>query len=166
MKKDIADYDLTMNIEQDSTGKTEYVAALYTPAVGLNQGRGTSPEAAILDLAGKIRQAQSLKSFSNRVTNALNQPVGNPFLIHEPVPETVAEGARTVNVGKIVHYMPGSDDVEQPGQVLPAIITKEWGGGKMDLQVFNNKVSGTSSRYSVEHSMSANAGTWDWPKKA
>jgi hypothetical protein len=162
MKKGIADYDLTMNVEQDSTGNTEYVAALYTPSVGLNQGRGTSPEAAILDLASKIRQAQNLKSFSGRVANALAQPIGNiPIL--EPVAETVA---RITNVGKIVHYMPGSDDVEQPGQVLPAIITKEWGGGKMDLQVFNNKVSGTSSRFSVEYSPSRTAGTWDWPKKA
>lgn len=70
------------------------------------------------------------------------------------------------NVGKIVHYMPGSDDVEQSGQVLPAIITREWGGGKMDLQVFSNKVSGTHSRYSVERSGGNQPGTWDWPKKA
>lgn len=153
---------LQMNFEQDSTGKPGEWAAYFTDAQGsIYVGRAATPEAAILDLGAKIRQEQNRKSFSSRVTNALNQPVGNPFLIPEPVAET-----RAVNVGKIVHYMPGSDDVEQPGQVLPAIITKEWDGGKMDLQVFNNKVSGTSSRYSVEHSMSANAGTWDWPKKA
>jgi hypothetical protein len=143
-----------------------YMAEFSHDGVLFICGYGETAEVAILDLASQIRKEQNLKSFSGRVTNALNQPTGNPFLIHEPVAETVADGSRIANVGKIVHYMPGSDDVEQPGQVLPAIITKEWGGGKMDLQVFNNKVSGTSSRFSVEYSPSRTGGTWDWPKKA
>lgn len=121
-------------------------------------GYGETPEAAILDLASQIRMEQVKKSFGSRVVNQV--------ITNEQVAETVATLEKIINVGKIVHYMPGSDDTEQAGQILPAIITREWGGGKMDLQVFNNKVSGTSSRYSVEHSMSANAGTWDWPKKA
>jgi hypothetical protein len=154
---------LQMNFEQDGASAPGEWAAYFTLESNTTLvGRGATPEAAVLALAGQVRLMQNQKSFSGRVANALRQPVGNAFIM-EPVPETVA---RITNVGKIVHYMPGADDTEQAGQVLPAIITREWGGGKMDLQVFNNKVSGTSSRYSVEHSASANAGTWDWPKKA
>jgi hypothetical protein len=140
-------YSLTMDVTGGAV-----IVTLYTPSNGMSQGDGATPEDAILDLAGKIRQEQNRKSLSNPVVNVLRQPM--------------PDGSRIVNVGKIVHYMPGADDTEQPGQVLPAIITREWAGDRMDLQVFNNKLSGTSSRSRVEHSMSANAGTWDWPKKA
>jgi hypothetical protein len=81
------------------------------------------------------------------------------------VDEVLADVSKISNVGKIVHYTPGSDDVEQGGGILPAIVTREWSGGRMDLQVFGNKIIGTSSRYSVEFSPSRTGGTWDWPKK-
>jgi hypothetical protein len=162
---EITAYELTMNVEQDSTGNTEYVAALYTPAIGLHQGRGASPENAILALAGKIRQEQNRKSFAGAIANALNQPFPSTFPGNHDVPETVADISAIKNVGKIVHYTPGAGDVEDAGQVLPAIITREWPGSRMDLQVFGNKVTGTSTRYSVEWSASGNSGTWDWMKK-
>jgi hypothetical protein len=148
------DYSLTMSITDNKVTVT-----LYTPSHGMSQGSGTTPEAAIISLSGNIEGAQMLK-------RALDQPMARcPMLIPETVHETLANVSPCDNVGKIVHYMPGSDDTEQPGQVLAAIITREWGGGKMDLQVFSNKVSGTHSRYSVEHSQNGSAGTWAWPKK-
>lgn len=157
---------LKMNFEQDSTGKPGEWVAYFTDTQGsVYAGRAVTPELAILDLAGKVRQEQNRKSFSSRVTNALTQPLTNtPSILGGSVDETLADIAKVNNVGKIVHYTPGSDDADQGG-VLPAIITKEWAGGRMDLQVFNNKVSGTSSRYSVEFSPSRTGGTWDWPKK-
>lgn len=154
---------LTLVQEQDSTGNSEWCAALYTPA-DVYVGRGTTPEAAVLDLAGKVRQEQNRKSFAGKVANALNQPL--PSILPGHNLDTAETLAKISNVGKIVWYMPGPDDVEEPGKVLPAIITREWAGGRMDLQVFGNKVTGTSSRYSVEWSASANSGTWDWPKKS
>lgn len=152
---------LTLVQEQDSTGNSEWCAALYTPAGGSFQGRGATPDAAILDLASKVRQEQNRKSFASR---ALNQPLPSILPGHNlDIPETVA---KINNVGKVVWYMPNGDDVmEQAGQVLPAIITREWAGGRMDLQVFGNKTPGTYSRYSVEWSANGNSGTWDWPKK-
>ena len=136
----------------------------FTDAQGsVYEGRGATPEAAILDLAGKVRQEQNRKSFAGKVANALNQPLPSILPGHNlDTPETLA---KISNVGKIVWYMPNGDDVtEQAGQILPAIITREWSGSHMDLQVFGNK--GTFARYSVEWSASANSGTWDWPKKA
>lgn len=131
------------------------------------EGKGIDWEAAILDLAGKIRLEKNRKSFAGRAGNALNQPIPTVLPGHAiDVPETLADVSKIANVGKIVWYTPGPDDVEEPGKILPAIITREWPGSRMDLQVFGNKITGTSSRYSVEYSASGNSGTWDWPKKA
>lgn len=161
---------LTLVQEQDSTGNSEWCAALYTPAGGSFQGRGATPEAAILELAGKIRQAQNQKAMDRlgqSARRAFVQPMPSaPGLLDTHIGDVAERLAKITNVGKIVHYMPNGDDVtEQPGQVLPAIITREWAGGRMDLQVFGNKSQGTLSRYSVEYSASGNSGTWDWPKK-
>jgi hypothetical protein len=154
---------LQMNFEQDSSGKPGEWAAYFTDVQGsIYVGRAATPEAAVLDLAGKIRQEMNRKSFAGKVANALNQTLPSILPGHQiDTPETVA---KINNVGKIVWYLPASDDVtEQAGQILPGIITREWAGSHMDLQVFGNK--GIFTRYSVEWSGSGNSGTWDWPKK-
>lgn len=151
---------LQMNFEQDGSAAPGEWAAYFTDAQGsIYGGRAATPEDAILELAGRIRQERNRKSFAGKVVNALSQPL--PSIMPGHIMDNVK---RTSNVGKIVWYMPGQDDVEEEGKILPAIITREWAGSRMDLQVFGNKVTGTSTRYSVEWSTSGNSGTWDWPK--
>jgi hypothetical protein len=156
---------LQMNFEQDSSGKPGEWAAYFTDVQGsIYVGRAATPEAAVLDLAGKIRQEMNRKSFAGKVANALNQPLPSILPGHQiDTPETVADMTRIANVGKTVWYMPASDDVAEAGRILPAIITREWAGSRMDLYVFGSQAF---IRSSVEWSASKNSGTWDWPKKS
>jgi hypothetical protein len=89
MERRVTDYDLTMNVEQDSQGSTEYIAALYTPAIGHHQGRGKEPHLAVIALAYKIMEwdqinarttkpltagADELKKISEAMIKAWEQP--------------------------------------------------------------------------------------------
>jgi hypothetical protein len=178
MERRVTDYDLTMNVEQDSQGSTEYIAALYTPAIGHHQGRGKEPHLAVIALAYKIMEwdqinARSTKpltagAFGDAIAKALNQPTGKWAWLEPaaPVlsPELEAIKDRIKNIGRIVWYTPSPDDVlDCSKRVLPAIITREWTGNHMDLQVFGS--TSVYARHSVEYNMLPKPGVWCWPLK-
>jgi hypothetical protein len=156
----LGDYDLTMNVEQDSQGNQEYVAALYTPAIGHHQGRGTHPHLAIIALAYKIMEWDQINARSTKIkvpridlAKALSQPAQKPLPEQRP------------STGRIVHYyaMPGEfpgHNVERP---LPAIVTKA-DGLTVNIQVFLDS-NGTAFMPGVDYCEAMEPGTWSWPVK-
>lgn len=123
------------------------------------EGRGHTFADAILDLAAGIKDARAAQG-DGILAKALNQPL--PSVI--PGVNLDGTPSKINNVGKIVWYMPGPDDTEQSGEAVPAIITREWAGGRMDLYVFSNQPV-CFNRLNVEWSAIGNSRTWDWTKK-
>lgn len=119
------------------------------------EGKGRTFGHAILDLAEKIKNVVHGDADSV-LARALNQPAQSD--------RSSAPGIdRIEHVGKIVWYTPGSDDMFQSSyKLLPAIITRAWDGGRMDITLFTGE--GAKHRHSIEYSQIPKPGTWCWPK--
>jgi hypothetical protein len=178
---------LTLNYEYDGSGNIIWCAMFYSPEIGRHTGQGLAPHLAVIALSQTImewdlnkcrkqgtplffEQAKALtaEDFSKAYTRAMNQPRAHVPII--PADAQVDYYPQAPSVGRIVWYYPDKGEIDgvNPGQYLPAVITKVVDKFTVNLNVFPDK-HGMSDRFvpGVDF-RGANAvpvGVWTWPEK-
>jgi hypothetical protein len=154
--------DVIELVENTGCVASRYSVYLKNGNIPITGGSGITVEDAILDLANTIKRSiqDRIKEivFGKDIERALASMGSNGYAVIDPSP-----GARIEHIGKIVWYTPGGDDVfSENSGVLPAIITRQWIGLIMDVNIFS--AGGNHTRHSIEYSETPKPGTWRWPE--
>lgn len=177
---------LQMNVEQDSTGKTEWCAAFNTEH-GTLIGRAITPDGAVLDLAAQITSFRvrpkraipmiDISKWRETFERSINQPAMSADILGIKQPDNwdyarwreavnAASKPENPSVGRIVWYIPTKGEFENvKGGVMAAMITRVRDHNVVDIQVFMVDQPGTRYVSQVEYGGALHSGTWVWPIK-